>query len=120
MRLYDRITKFSSKDCRCERDVTARQALRYSDYIGRNVVVFQRTPCTATSRAGHDFVGDQQHFMTSAYIADRLSVAGRRGNNTTGSADDGLKHECGHRLGLATECRDSSSAASASHQFRTD
>ena len=54
---------------------------------------------TGAPPAGHHLVGDEQHVMAVADLANHLEVPGRGGCHAQRRADDRLGYECRHVLG---------------------
>ena len=75
------------------RDVTGGESLGEGEKVGRHAVVIDGEPPPRSSEPGQDFVGDEQHAMTIADLADAAPIPRRGREYPVGShhplEDDG-------------------------------
>ncbi len=79
--------------------VAAAQALGNGDEIRRHAFLFDGIQGAGPAHAAHDFVGDEQHAVTVADLADPAEIAGHGRHCAGRGAHHGFRHECHHRVG---------------------
>ena len=87
-----------------ERDVAAGDALRELHDVRLDAVVLQPEPAAGAAEAGDHFVGDQQHVVARADLADAREVVGGRDDDAAGALDR-LGDERGDGVGALAQDR---------------
>ena len=78
---------------RADRLVTGAQPLGDRDEVGADAFLLEREERPRAAHAAHDLVGDEQHVVAVADLADAAEVARRRGDAAGGGAHHRLRDE---------------------------
>ncbi len=79
--------------------IATTDALGRHENVWHHVPVLDREPSAGPPEAAHDLIGDQEHLIAVADLADALEVPGRGRHRAHGCADHGLGDEARDVLG---------------------
>ena len=93
MHKLDRLGDAARIDRGAERQIAAGEAFGDRHDIGEGAVMLQCPPGAAAPGAAHHFIGDHNHAIPVADLADQPCIAGRSRHHAAGGSDHRLEDE---------------------------